>query len=222
MTQHTETGGCRILWRLASRRVRAVLCLGIFAGPAAVGTMAQWSSEVTIEPGGFTLGTLDLTVGATPDASENLPGTGGEFAYSAITISDLLPGESIARPFAVKNSGTTRFTYNASVFTVNTDLVAAGSGLQVAVYSGGAPTNIGSEAVGNRAGSCPGGVLLKTQAVSTSTNTVKVLPTDYLLAPGAAQAFCVTIALHPGSPNTMQRKITQLVIELDAKQVTVP
>lgn len=220
MTRHTERP--RMLRRLASRKVRAVLCLGVFAAPAMVGTMASWTTEATITPGGFTFGTLDLTVGATPGASTQLPGTGGIFEYSNITVSNLLPGESIARPFAVKNSGDAGFTYNGSVFTVSNDLVATNSGLRVAIYSGGTPTDAGTEAGGNRSGTCVGGVLLKDQAVSMATNTVNVAPADIRLAPGATQAHCVIVLLHPDSPSTMQRKITQLTIKLNAKQVSVP
>ncbi len=222
MTCDAERPRGRILRWLVSRKVRAVLCLGVFAAPAMVGTMASWTVDATIAPGGFTFGKLDLTVGATAVTSIQLPGTGGEYEYSAITISNLLPGESIARPFAVKNSGDAGFTYNGSVFTINNQLVAAGSGLRVAIFSGGTPTETGSEATGNRTGNCPGGELLKNQAVSTSTNNVKVAPTDILLVPGATQSHCVRVLLRSDSPSTMQGKLTQITIKLNAKQVDVP
>ncbi len=222
MTQHTDPRRRHILRGLTSRKVRALLCLGIFAAPAAVGTMAYWTDEATITSGGFTAGTLDLTVGATVEDSSNLQGTGGEFAYSTLTIANLVPGESIARPFVVRNFGTAGFSYNASVYTTDNNLVAAGSGLQVAVYSDGTPTNAGTEAAGNRVGTCPGGSLLKDQAVSTTTNTVDIHPADVPLAPGTTQSYCAKILLDPSSPNALQGKITEIVIRLNAEQVSVP
>ncbi len=207
---------------LASRKVRAVLCLGIFAAPAAVGTMAYWTDEAIIESGEFTAGTLDLTVGDTVANSEFLQGQGGTFEYSELTIADLLPGESIARSFVVRNFGTTGFTFNGSVYTSNNNLVAPGSGMRVAIYAGGTPTDTGTAAAGNRTGTCGDGELLKDQAVSTATNTVKVAPTDIRLEPGETQIHCVRILLDPASPNTLQGKLTKLIVALDAKQVSAP
>lgn len=222
MSQHPEPRRGRFLRGLASRKVRAALCLGIFAAPAAVGTMAYWTDEAIIESGQFSSGTLDLTVGASVEDSSHLPGPGGEFAYSALAIVDLVPGESLARPFVVRNSGTTPFAFNGSVFTTSNDLVAAGSGLKVAIYSGGTPTNTGTQAAGNRGGTCDGGVLLKDQAVSTSTDTVEVSPEDIPVAPGATHSHCVTVSLDPASPNELQGRTTALAVKLHAKQVSNP
>lgn len=214
---HTPTG-----WN--SRKVRAVLCLGIFAAPAAVGTMAYWTDEATIESGTFTAGTLDLTVGGTVADSNYLPGPGGTYEYSTLTIADLLPGESIARPFVVRNFGTTRFIYNGSVYTTNNALAASGTegGLQVAIYAGGTPTNAATQTTGYRSGSCAGGNLLKNQEVSTSTSTVKVSPADISLASGATQVHCVVVLLDLAAPNALQGARTQLIVKLDAKQVGAP
>lgn len=221
MPHHTEARHGRILRGLNSRRVRAVLCLGIFAAPAAVGTMAYWTDEATIESGDFTSGTLDLTVGPTLEDSSRLPGTGGTTSYSALNIANLVPGESLARPFVVRNSGTTGFTYNGTISTIDDDLVAPGSGLMVGIYLNSTPDNTGTEEAGNRAGFCSGDLLLE-QAVSTSTNTVDVSPTDLTLIPSDTDVYCVRVLLQKNSPNTLQGKITELVVQLDAEQVTVP
>lgn len=217
-----ETRRTRLRRALASRKVRAVLCLGIFAAPAAVGTMAYWTDEATIETGTLTSGTLDLTVGSTVEASENLRGPGGSYEYSTLTIGGLVPGESIARPFVVRNFGTTGFRFNGSIFTSNSDLVSGDNGLQVAIYAGGTPTDAGSEPGGNRVGTCPGGVLLKKQAVKPSTDTVDIEPSDFLLEPGTTRSYCAVIGLGTAAPSSLQNKITRLIITLDAKQVGAP
>ncbi len=221
MAQHLEPRRGRLRRALTSRKVRALLCVGIFAAPAAVGTMAYWTDEATIKSGTLKAGTLDLTVGATVAESNNLQGTGGQYDYSTLTISNLVPGESIARPFVVRNFGTTGLTYNGAIYTTNNDLVSGAVGLKVAIYAGGTPTDTGTEAAGNRSGTCTG-TLRKDQAVSTSTNNVDIEPSSVLLAPGTTQSYCARISLDPAAPNALQGKITQLVIRLDAKQVGAP
>ena len=67
MKDHTEPRRGRFMRGFASRKVRAVRCLGIFAAPAAVCTMASWTDEAIIESSEFTAGTLDLTVGGSQD-----------------------------------------------------------------------------------------------------------------------------------------------------------
>ena len=219
MTHDTEPCRGGILRALTSRRVRAVLCLGIFAAPAAVGTMAYWTADAIITTGSFSAGTLDLTVGPTLEDSIRLPGTGGSTAYSALNIEDMLPGESFARPFVVRNNGTTGFTYNGSVSTVDDLLVAPNSGLRVGIYLGGSPTNTAGTT--NRVGTCTGELLLE-QAVSSQTSSVDVSPTDLSLARDDTDVYCVQVLLHPQSPNALQGKATSLIIELNAEQVRVP
>lgn len=222
MAQHLEPRRGRLRRALASRKVRALLCLGIFAVPAATGTMAYWTDEATIKSGTLKAGTLDLTVGATVADSNNLQGTGGQYDYSTLTISNLVPGESIARPFVVRNFGTTALTFNGFIYTTNNDLVSVAGGLRVAIYAGGTPTDTGTEAAGNRSGTCPNGTLLRDQAVSMTTNNVGIEPSAFLLAPGTTRSYCALIRLDAAAPNALQGKITQLVIRLDAKQVGAP
>lgn len=222
MGRHVDTRRVRVRRAIAWRKVRAILCLGIFAAPAATVTMAYWADQATIESGPLTAGTLDLTVGATVTDSKNLEGTGGTFPYSTLTIAGLVPGESVARPFVVRNFGSTTFTFNGSIYTASDHLVAGNNGLRVGIYAGGTPIDTGTEAAGNRSGTCPGGTLLKEQAVSTSTNTVDIEPVDFPLAPGTTRSYCARILLGPAAPNSLQGKLTQLVIRLDAKQASAP
>ena len=44
-------------------RVRALLSLGLLLGITQVGTLASWTDSATVQGGGFSSGTLDLTVG---------------------------------------------------------------------------------------------------------------------------------------------------------------
>ncbi len=207
--------------RVTSVHVRLLLCLGLLALPAGVGTMAYWTDSATIATGPIQSGTLDLTVGTTAADSVNLPGQGGTFEYSQLTIANLVPGESIARPFAVHNAGSVQFSYNGSISTINDNFVASGSGLRVQIYADGLPTNTGVEATGNRSGACTGTVV-SDQAVSTATSTVTIHSTNQVLAAGASRVYCARILLHASSPTTMQGQSTALVIGLNATQVGAP
>lgn len=207
--------------RLGSVQVRLLLCLGVFALPTGVGTMAYWTDSATIQNGAIQAGTLDLTVGTTAENSTNLAGQGGTFEYSQLTIANLVPGESIARPFAVHNAGTVGFSYNGTISTVNNDLVAPNSGLRVQIHADSTPTESGTEAAGNRTGTCSGPVV-SDQRVSTSTNIVNIHPAPQVLAPGATRIYCARILLEGTSPNELQGEATELVIGLDANQLGAP
>ncbi|UFU01712.1 CalY family protein [Ruania suaedae] len=206
--------------RVRSVHIRLVLCLGLFAFPAGVGTMAYYTDTATIETGPIESGTLDLTVGTTADNSTNLAGQGGQYRYSELTIADLTPGESIARPFAVRNAGTVPFAYNATITTTNNDLVASGSGLRVQIHPDSTPTETGSEEMFNRSGTCSG-TAVSNQAVST-TSTADIHPTDQVLEPGEVRVYCARILLHTDSPNALQAQLTTLQIGLSAVQVQAP
>lgn len=207
--------------RLTSVQIRLLLCLGLLGIPAGVGTTAYWTDTATIQSGSISSGTLDLTVGTTAENSTNLPGQGGTYQYSELTVANLVPGESIARPFAVRNSGTVSFSYNAGISTANNNLVASGSGLRVQIYADSTPTETGSEALGNRSGTCSG-TAISDQAVSTSTGTIDIHAIDQVLAPGVTRIYCARILLVSTSPNSLQNQSTTLRIGLDAVQLGAP
>ena len=227
MSRHSDTSAgrrrARRSARLSSVHVRLLLCLGVFALPAGVGTMAYWTDTATIQSSAIQSGTLDLTVGTTAGDADNLAGQGGTYEYSQLTIANLVPGESIARPFAVKNGGNVPFTYNGTIYTVNNNLVAAGSGLRVQIYVDRTtePVNTGAEETGNRSGTCSG-TEVSNQAVSTSTNTVNLHSADQPLAVGSTRLYCARISMHIDSPNTLQGRSTALNIGLNAKQLGAP
>ncbi|NYG57382.1 hypothetical protein BJ980_000305 [Nocardioides daedukensis] len=208
-----------------SLKIRAVLCLGILAAPATVTTMAFWTDTATIHSGTLASGSLDLTVGGTVADSGHLPGQGGTHEYSQLTIANMIPGESIARPFVVRNVGSTAFTYNAAITTEDNNLVEASAGLEVQVFVGGTPTNVGTEQAGTRVGTCPtGSSVMSRQPVSTTP--VPVHAARQTLAKAGAtddhRVYCAVIALSATSSNALQNKGTSLVIALDAAQAATP
>lgn len=227
MSRHSDTSAgrrrARRTWRsrVSSVQVRLLLCLGVFALPTGVGTMAYWTDTAVIDSGPIQSGRLDLTVGTTTENSTNLAGQGGTYEYSQLTIANLVPGESIARPFAVHNAGTVGFSYNGSISTLNNNLVAANSGLRVQIHADSTPSETGTEAAGTRSGTCSG-TAISNQLVSTTTNTVNIHPTNQVLAPGATRIYCARILLEGTSPNSLQGQATELIIGLNANQLGTP
>lgn len=202
-------------------RTRALLSLGV-VGFVFVGTTgAYWTDEGTVTGATISSGTLDLTAGPTT-GSENLTGTGPNNWNSGILgITDLIPAESVAGSFVVRNSGTAPLRFNATVSTTNNNLTSASVGLQVQVYDNGTASNTGTQAAGNRAGSCTG-TLSYTGFVST-TASGNVFSSDIsLTTSGATRNVCVKATLNSSAPNSLQGKSTQVVLSLTAVQVNAP
>lgn len=201
-------------------RTRALLSLGVLAALGATSTSAYWTDEATVASGPISSATLDLTAGPST-GSEFLTGTGpNNWNYAALTLTDMVPGESVSKTVVVRNSGTAPFKFNATVQSSTNDLTSGSLGLQVVIVdqsSAAAPT--GTQAGGNRAGTCTGGTQVFSGFVST-TPSGNVLPTDVALATaGATRSLCVQVALNSGAPNSLQGKTTTVVLSLSATQL---
>lgn len=216
-----------------STRLKATLCLGVVVCLGTTGTWASWSDTGTVTGATIKSGTLDLTAGATTATSgDNLVGTGtaggtdtaSNWDYSALTVSDLAPGESISKLVVVKNSGTAPFTFNGTVTTTTNDLVVSATptqGLQVVVVDGAtAVTSTGSAANGDRVGGCTGGTSAYTQNPSTTSTTTLYGTSPVKLVAGATKSLCVRVILSSTAPNALQNKSTKVVLKLDATQAT--
>lgn len=195
--------------------VRAVLALGMLLGVAQLSTMASWSDQAGVNTGPIKTGTLDLKVGVS--AADQLPAQGGTWTYDALTITDLLPGESVAARFVVGNGGSTPLKYTGTVATTNNLLFNATSpGLQVTVTTGGTASNSGTKASGNRTGTCTGTATAVTNTgVSTTPASIGAATT---LQPTATTAYCVVAKLATTATNDMQGKTTALTFVFNATQ----
>jgi hypothetical protein len=165
-------------------RVRAVLALGVLLGASPVATLASWQSARTVDVGSFLTGNLDLRL---RDASTTV-GTGGTFVNVDLAPAGLVPGESVAASFPVRNDGTTAFTWLATA-------TASGSlapGLTFTTYVGGTATN-GVSLLDVRTGSCGGTASTSGQTLNGTSKTVVTAQPS--LAPGASRQVCVLMTL---------------------------
>lgn len=202
-------------------RTRALLTLGVVAALATTTTSAYWTDEATVTGGTITSGVLDLTAGPTTGA-EFLTGPGpNDWSSGLLAVTNLIPAESIAAAFVVRNSGTAPLRFNAKVRSTTNDLTSGSDGLRIQVYDNGAASNSGTQAAGNRAGTCTG-TLSFTGFVST-TASANVFATDTpLTTTGAVRNVCIRAELVSSAPNALQGKSTQVVLDLTAVQVNAP
>lgn len=202
-------------------RTRALLALGTFAALAVTSTSAYWTDTGTVSGATVTSGTLDLTAGPTTGA-EFLGGTGpNSWNSGLLAVSDLTPGESTASAFVVRNSGTAPLRFNAKVRSTTNDLTSGTVGLQIQVYDNGAASNSGTQAAGNRSGSCTG-TLAFTGFVSTTSSADVFGTAIALTTTGATRNVCLRALLSSSAPNALQDKSTQVVLDLSAAQVNAP
>lgn len=223
MSSHRSSRHARPLWR--STRLRAALSLGVVLCLGATGTLAYWTDEATITGGTFQSGILDLTAGPTTGA-ENLTGTGpNSWTYSALAISDMLPGDSVSKTVVLKNSGGVPLRLNGVVTTTTNDLGVVGTpaqGLQIIIVDGAtASASTTDPATGVRTGGCGAGTSVYT-GNPTTTSTTAIYSSPPTLAAGQTRSVCVRAILPTAAPNAVQNKSTAVKLSMTASQLGAP
>lgn len=201
-------------------RTRALLALGVLAVLGVTSTSAYWTDEASVTSGPISSASLDIS-GGPSTGSEFLTGTGpNNWDYTLLTLTDMVPGESVSRTVVLRNSGTAPLRFNAKVRSATNDLTSGSLGLQVIVFDqSSAAAQTGTQAAGNRAGTCTGGTQVSSDFVST-TSSANVLPSDVTLAStGDTRSLCVRVVLNSGAPNSLQSKATTVVLDVSATQL---
>ena len=204
--------------RRRSGRIRAVISLGAVAvlamGLSVKGTFAFWTDSATVNSGTFTSGTLDIS------ANGALAGVnGGSTVVATLSGTNLVPGESIAVSFAVKNEGNVPLTY--AVTATGAGGLAVANGMRYSIAYGVAATNTGTAVTTTRVGSCGGAV--NTDANTTAlTATATTLTASRSLAAGTPETVCIIARLDSSAPNTLQNLSGTASFVFDSKQVGAP
>lgn len=199
-----------------STRVRAVLSLGAFVTIGSTGTLAYFSDSVAVPGTTFTSGVLDVQVTG-QDPAEN------SYTWTALSATDLVPGESTAASIQVNNAGTVPFTYTAEV--VGTGALVRG--LTVQAYVGGTPMNgtTAANSISNnlRTGSCQG-TPIGTSPVTLSTTDQPLIPATNKqeLATETSQYLCLVATLATTADNALQGKTASVTVTLNALQLGAP
>lgn len=203
--------------RRRSGRARALISLAAVAalasGMSVKGTFAFWSDSATVQTGTFTSGTLDITVnGQLAGQGSN----GGSTTVAALSLSNMVPGESVAVAFPLKNDGSTPVTYTLT--GTGSEGLAVTNGLQYSVAFGATPSNSGVAGEGNRLGSC-GGVTATDSNTTLLTSSPSTFATNRALATGATDSVCIVARLNFNAPNALQGLTGKASFLFASKQV---
>jgi predicted ribosomally synthesized peptide with SipW-like signal peptide len=179
-------------WR--SRRVRALLSLGLLGSALVVGTYAYWTDDVTISGTTFTTGTLDLQVNSSDSYSTTTLG---------MSSTPMVPGNTSAEVLTVKNNGTVPLKYTLTGGLAGTDAAAfnTAAALKLTIVSGGTRSGSGNAAT------CTGGTTIYGPTSLTNVTTTAIIGTRRgPVAAAGTEALCFQITFDTAAPSTLQGK----------------
>ena len=180
--------------------VALVGALGLVGG---LGTQAYWNDAATVSGATVTSGSLDLQV-AGQDS----------YTWTALSISDLAPGESTAESLTISNAGTTPFTVSiASEVSASTE--AMRTAVVATVRSGGAASTV--SATYPREEECAGTITYGPAALPVASTPV--FGPSGTIDPGGSLTFCVLLALDAAADNATQSQTYAPSFQVTATQV---
>jgi predicted ribosomally synthesized peptide with SipW-like signal peptide len=184
---------------LSAIRLRAALALGTVLCIGATGTYAYWSDSVPVEGVTISSGTLDLKINGN-DSMTN---------YTALSLANMVPGNTTAGVMTVRNAGTVPLDYFADAAAGG----ALGSALAVKVTGDSSVTGSGSSRT------CAGSALGNTGS-SFGNNLVGSRTNPRRLQAGASETVCVQATLPANAASSLQGASTNVSFAFSANQVT--
>lgn len=181
---------------LAALPVGALLAVGFVGTMGGAGTLAYWNDTSTVQGGTATAGSLDVKV----DGQQGNPTT---YTWTALQMTDMAPGESVAASLPISNAGTTPFTLTVSGTATGTVATGGTSMLPqvtVKVRTGG--TAATRATTYPRKETCSGGT--ETFSAVLDETAKPVVPAAAALVPGASTTLCVSLELAAAAPNSVQ------------------
>lgn len=210
MARHAEGRRSRTRGASGNGKVRALLSLGLLVGFGSIGTYAYWSDTAVVSGGPITSGAMDLQFDTT-----GAVGTGANYAKTAITWSNLAPGERKAFDLSVKNVGNPPFTYVATATRgVSPTWTFSGTPITVQVYSGTAV----ADTTYPQQDTCTGASLGTAQAVDATNKSV--ITTAQEIPAGGTQGLCIVVGLDQAADNLNQGKTGSIALTFTASQKT--
>lgn len=185
--------------RRRTGRVRALLALGVVLGLGSLTTGAYWTDDATVTGITLSSGKLDLKL----DGQDDLTG------YTSLSITNMVPGQSVAAVLTVSNAGNVPFTYTATSTATNPDSKNLAGALTVKVT--GATTVTGSSPTAT----CGGATLAGTGAALGGG----LVTTARTITPGNLERLCLQITLPTTAANSVQDASTGVTLSFNASQV---
>lgn len=184
---------------LASRRVRALLGLGVAGTLGATTTFAFWTDDVVISGTSVTAAVLDLQVN-----------NGDSYATTTLAMSAMVPGNTSAEVLTLRNNGTAPLKWTLAGGLGGTDAAsyATASALKLTITAGG--TRSGS---GNSATCTAGtGTLVNAVALTAVTGTSLISTRQGPVAASGTATVCVQITFDAAAPTSLQGKGATVVL----------
>ena len=181
------------------KKLRLVLSLGSLSALVWAGTFATFTDSGTADST-FTAGSVDLLVGGEADDA---------YAFTAIEMSNMKPGDVKYAPLTISNNGTLGFTYSMSTSATNAD----SKGLRDQL-------TLGIKKVANAAACDALGVgYAASLETMTSSGTLSAgAIASRSLASGANEVACFRVELPSGSGDTFQGATTTATFTFSATQ----
>ena len=181
------------------KKLRLVLCLGSLSGLVWAGTFATFTDSGTAAST-FTAGSVDLLVGGEADDA---------YAFTAIEMSNMKPGDVKYAPLAIANNGTLGFTYSMSTSATNADSKGLADQLTLGVKKVVDAATCDSAGVGYAAS-------LDTLTASGALSAGAIA--SRALTAGASEVACFRVELPSGSGDTYQGATTTATFTFSATQ----
>lgn len=201
MSEHRAHRRTRACGWFRSLRVKALLSLGLVATISVGGSMAYWSDTATVTGVTLTAGTLDLKV----NNVDNVTG------YTAMNISNMVPGNSTAGVLTVRNAGTVPLTYTITSSGTNTDSKNLVGALVAKVTTDSVTT-----------GTSPAVRCAGTAISSSGTSFTGGLVGSGIkrtLAAGSSETICIQATLPTNAAASLQGGTTNITFTLTADQI---
>jgi predicted ribosomally synthesized peptide with SipW-like signal peptide len=180
-------------------KTRYLLSGGALLGMVWAGTFATFTDSGTAGST-FTAGTVDLVVGGDTDDA---------YAFTAIEMSNMKPGDVKYAPLTIANTGTLDFTYAMTTSTTNTDSKGLAAQLTLGVKKVANEAACDSAGVGYAASA---DVLTASGALSAGAIASRAL------AAASGEVACFRVELPSGSGDTFQGATTTATFTLSATQ----
>lgn len=181
---------------LAALPLGALLAVGFVGTLGGAGTLAYWNDTSTVQGGTVTAGSLDVKV----DGQQGNPSS---YAWKALQMTNMAPGERVAASLPISNAGTTPFTYAVTGAATGVPASGVASMLpQVTVKAYVGATASARATTYPRKETCSGGTEALTVVLDETTEPV--VPSGAVLAPGESTTLCVTLELAQAAPNDVQ------------------
>lgn len=184
---------------MRDKKVRLILSLGLLSGLVWAGTFATFTDSGTASST-FTAGTVDLLLsGETDDA----------YAFTAIEMSNMKPGDVKYAPLTIANAGTLAFSYTMATSATNADTKALRDQLTLGIRKVASTATCDSAGVGY-------GASLDTMTASGALSAAAI--SSRSLAVGANEVACFRVELPSTANDTFQGATTTATFTFSATQ----